>query len=212
MNTEDNAGTTENTVPADQITPIAAAVATIQVADDLDDSANDDVFETDMDENLEFLPEEVVSSDADETPAEEAPVDMADILDDKVKVNKGVLVTYRGKTKVRLARMNNAAYQTLLQKLYQANKHAIDAKTPEAEKLAVRCTLQAAAKCIVKDWDDMHLAGEAVPYSPKAALYLLQNSDDFKKFVETEARKGEHYFKQSTQEDKEHLKQLLLGS
>lgn len=205
-------GTHETKGPAELITPVAAAVGTVQVAEDQEESANDATFDEGLDEDLEFLPEEAANKDDDVLPPEEITVDMADILDDKVKVNKGVLLTYQGKTKVLLARMNNAAYQTLLQKLYQANKSAIDAKTPEAEKLAVRCTLQAAAKCIVKGWEHMTLGGEEVPYTPKAALYLLQNSDHFKKWVETEARTGEHYFKKSTQEDKEHLKRLLLGS
>lgn len=198
--------------PAATVTSVAGAVSTVQVAEDTV-SANDDVYDTDLDENLEFLPENVESEDVAEAPeAEEKSVDMADVLDDKAKVNNGVLLTYRGKTKVKLARMNNTAYQTMLQKLYQAHKHTIDSKTPEGEKLAVRCTLQAAAKCVVKGWEGMTLGGEEVPYTPKAALYLLQNSDDFKQWVEREARRSEHYFKVSTEADKQHLKELLLGS
>ena len=209
-NTDGTDAEVTNAAPAVEVTSVASA-STVQVAEDTD-CANDEVYDTGLDENLEFLSEEVVEDAADAPVAEEQPVDMADVLDDKIKVNKGVLLTYRGKTKVRLARMNNTAYQTTLQKLYQANKHTIDSKTAEGEALAIRCTLQAAAKCVVKGWENMTIGGEEIPYTPKAALYLLQNSEDFKRWVETEARRTENYFKVSTEADKAHLKQLLLGS
>lgn len=176
----------------------------------------DPTLEAQNDEFL-FLDEELKEHDGSATSLPEVDtaavsVDMSNLLDDEEKAVNGTWLTYKGRTRVRIARQGNSKAQAMLSRLYSANRALIDAGGAQADALSKRIYNEVEAKCIVTGFEFMEFAGMAVDYTPRSALYFLTKSADFKTWVTRQSQNMENFTRKATEADIEQAKKLLSGN
>ena len=107
--------------------------------------------------------------------------------DEKLEV-EGRWVPFDSKTSFKIARAYNKHFNRLFQRMYDANKHALKAKGPEAEALADSIMCEVMAKTILVDWKGpVLIKGEDLgAYSAAGAQKALQIKE-FRAWVNAQA-------------------------
>ena len=87
-----------------------------------------------------------------------------------------------------VARSGNVAYKRLLAKLYEAHKHELDQKGPEAEARSDKIMLEVISKTVLVGFGGLKYKGRDMEYSVANARTMLEGSEeanmrDFKDLV-----------------------------
>lgn len=104
---------------------------------------------------------------------------------DKAKEVEGVEVDLGDSTLI-IARTGSPAYNKLVNKLFTANKRALDLKNAAAEELSDKLMAEVFAKTVLKGWKGIEENGAELPYSVENAQRLLMIKD-FRAFVAEKA-------------------------
>lgn len=112
-------------------------------------------------------------------------MDLRKFAVDIEKEVEGVWVDIGDRTRLKIARANNPAYNKLFLKLSQPySRMAKNGLMPEnkARELFAEVT----AKTILLDWENLELDNQNIPYSIEKAQEILQNPEfqPFKKFID----------------------------
>lgn len=129
----------------------------------------------------------------------EAPVKFSTFATDLTLESDGVKVFWKGKegdpdaSWVKIARMGNAKFTEMYQKMLAPHKFAQERGTLD-EKLHEDIILQVIAHTVIKDWggweDD---EGNSIKYNPQNALAMLRGLKDFKNEVVAVASRSDLY-------------------
>lgn len=118
---------------------------------------------------------------------------------DMTKVVSGVWIEVpkAGNFRIRVARMNNPAYEAFVREKTGGRllrKLASDGPASQQAQDALRVvTREAVARHVLLGWENMELNGVTVPYSPEKALELFNQAPDFFEFVLDEAGNIENF-------------------
>jgi len=104
---------------------------------------------------------------------------------DVAKEQDGVAVEMGDATFV-IARSGSHAYNTLISKLFKANKRALDMQNEASQTLSDNLMAEVLAKTVLKGWSGVTEKGVEVPYSAENALRYLRIKD-FRAFVAEKA-------------------------
>jgi len=118
---------------------------------------------------------------------------------DANKEEDGIEVDIGDGATLRVARIGTKAYNKVINKLFTANKRALDLKNDAAAELSDRLMAEAMAKTILKGWDGIEDGGKPLPYSIENAQRLLMIKD-FRALVFEKANDFEAY-KAAVEED-----------
>lgn len=116
---------------------------------------------------------------------------------DPHKSVEGVWVPYRGKSSLKISRSNNHELEQFKREKALEFADVFQAGGEEAEKLAEQVEVEALARFILRDWDEIDLEGdgEATPYTVEIGKEIFANPEfaDFRDDVVAIADNREHY-------------------
>lgn len=121
--------------------------------------------------------------------------------DEKLEI-EGRWVPFDNETSFKIARAYNKHFSRLFQRLYAANKLAIQAKGDKAEEVAKNVMCEAMAKTILLDWKGpVKIKGEDLgAYSPAGAQKALA-LNGFREWVQAQADDTAAYKVEQDEED-----------
>lgn len=113
---------------------------------------------------------------------------------DRNAESNGVWFDYDVDERYLVARNNNPAYKAFIQAEYAANERALDRKNAQSDKIAERITLEGLCKHILKGWEGVEdLDGNPIPFTPDAAMLILEEHDDRRLAIIDFANERAHY-------------------
>lgn len=118
---------------------------------------------------------------------------------DKEKVATGVWIQVpkAGNFRIKVARMNNPAYEAFVREKTGGRllrKLASDGpQSQQAQDTLRAVTREAVARHVLVGWENMELQGKPVAYSPEQALAIFDLAPDFLDFVMEEANNIENF-------------------
>lgn len=107
---------------------------------------------------------------------------MADLIRDKVDpkmVLDGVWVNIPSFGKVKIRRMNNAAYNAMVIALRDAKVEELNLKPEEDldEEHSFPIMVEAMCRTVILDWDDITSDGKPVAYTPELGIEIFGDED-----------------------------------
>lgn len=111
---------------------------------------------------------------------------------DDTKEQEGVWIALDGKSRIKVARLNNSRYREALKKQARRFEGPLRAQTltHEAKEGLLNDLL---ADTILLDWEGMTSHGEPFPYSRENAKSVLTDMKDFRELVMSFAEDVENY-------------------
>lgn len=110
-----------------------------------------------------------------------AVLEMIDLFDefatDAALEVEGAWVTYRGATRLKVARANNDEYGKALTAAMEEHSEVLLAGGDEAEALSKRLMNEIMGKFILKGWENVKYKGKVVDYSPEIAAEMMVHND-----------------------------------
>jgi hypothetical protein len=82
-----------------------------------------------------------------------------------------------GNAKFLIARWGNTRFQKRLQKLMEQNKHTLDQKTDESDKLGEALLIDAMSTTILLNWENVEYKGAPLSYEAKNVVTVLNHKD-----------------------------------
>lgn len=106
---------------------------------------------------------------------------------------------------VKLARMGNQKFNTLITEKYAEHEETLNKGGDEAEVLAEKLMAEVLAEAIIKDWKGFAFKGEELKYSKKAVIDLFSQREmrDFRREILNMADEVERF---RMREEEEQLK------
>lgn len=138
--------------------------------------------------------------------------DLATLKTDKDSEQNGVWVDYLGGSRLKVARTNNSKYRNFLSMKYKQHRMVIDRGGRDGDALAEKISLEAFARHILLDWEDVVINKKSVAYTWEIGLKAMTEFGDFKADVETFGNDSELFSAAVHKEDCETVKKLSNGN
>jgi hypothetical protein len=110
-----------------------------------------------------------------------AVLEMFDLFEefatDSVLEVEGAWHTYRGATRLKIARANNDEYGKALTAALDEHREALTAGDAAADELSKRLMNEIMAKTILKGWENVKIKGVITEYTPEVGAQMLAHND-----------------------------------
>lgn len=116
---------------------------------------------------------------------------------DPKKEIEGVWRPFTDGSRLKIARIGNPAYRSLLRRKVKSNRAVLDNEDDLADKVSDKVLGEVMAETILLDWEGVTINGESVPYTKELGRTLLCDPEnrDFREKVKSYAEDAEAYRK-----------------